>query len=290
MKSIMKTYNISVATNLSYVESSLTMLLSLFLNNRDKKFNVQIYTKDNFTKLIRLKFKLLFFIFKNTYEIIDLRSEDYLFELDKKLKKIGDHVTSECFIRLIIPYLNNDSETLYLDSDLLILGSLNDLLTVDIEEKVFVGVPEGYTALKLEENLGVLQGHYINTGVLKINLINFRLKYPQKEIVTEMIQNWNKIVHPSWDQCIVNDIFRGEIALLNPRYNCISPEVHKIDNPIIVHFTGGGSWKPWNFKCKNKFVHKYWKYRLWVDPIGFLHFYKSRLKFSVKKLFKIDDK
>jgi lipopolysaccharide biosynthesis glycosyltransferase len=275
-------YSISVATNLTYVDTSLTMLLSLFLNNRDKKFNVQIYTKDDFPKSTILKLKLLFFIFNSEYKIFDLKSEYYLLNLDIKLKSLRDHVTSESFIRLLIPYLNNGNETLYLDGDLIVIGSLNNLLSFDIEDKVFAGVTEGNTSIKLEEKLGILQGNYVNGGVLKINLINYRLKYPQKETVVEIIENWDKLVHPAWDQDIINDIFRGEIELLNPRYNCVSPEVHNIDDPIIVHFTGGGRHKPWNFKCKNKFVHKYWKYRFWVDPVGFFNFYKSRLKFFVK--------
>jgi lipopolysaccharide biosynthesis glycosyltransferase len=114
--------------------------------------------------------------------------------------------------------------------------------------------------------------------------MNFRIKYPQKESIVRIIENWNGLVHPSHDQCIINDIFRNDIVLLNPVYNVISPNLHKFSDPIIIHFTGGGRHKPWNFKCKNKFVHKYWRYRLWVDPFGFFNFYKSRFKYLVKTL------
>jgi lipopolysaccharide biosynthesis glycosyltransferase len=278
-----KQYNISVSTNLKYINSALAMLLSLFVNHLNTRFDVHVYTKDSLSINTRLKFRLLFWVFCNKFSIIYLKNEKYLSIIDSVLKSSDSHLTSEAFMRLLIPYMNSAECSLYLDSDLIVLKNVNGLLNADISDKTFAAIAEGITVRHLENKLSFLEGTYINSGVLKMNLINFKKRFPDKESIVKIIQNWDSNTHPAHDQDIINDLFRNEITYLSPEYNVVSPEINNIKDPKIIHFTGGGKHKPWNFKCTNKFVHRYWRNRFWFDPVGFLVFYKDRFKYNLKK-------
>lgn len=199
----------------------------------------------------------------------------------EKIKKIARccHLTaSETYFRLFIGSIFPDIErALYLDSDIVVLGSLAPLWKTDLASHTIAVVEELKRPVPPDFAMGI--PHYFNSGVMLFNLDRWRsMGYEERcmgieNSVLEMIQ--------FADQSILNHIFRdGDFVDLGIYYNyMVSQQKYMSDKdvygspqsePIIIHYT---SLKPWevildifsqNSPRPRIFSH-YWKYRL-ISP------------------------
>ena len=155
---------------------------------------------------------------------------------------------------------------LYLDCDILVRGSLNELWNTDISNSLLAGVYDT-TGTYARTAIGLSKDDiYVNAGVLLINLKKWR----QDRIEDRFLQylgnmNWEVEFN---DQGVINRICANQTKLLNPKYNFMptydrytwhelkrivnSENFYKeIDikdsktNPIIVHFAGYAFSRPW---------------------------------------------
>ena len=177
------------------------------------------------------------------------------------------------YIRLIFSSLfKNYSKIIYLDGDTIILKDLLSMYNINIEQYYFVG--QFHNGAKDEKFLKYSK-HYINAGVLLINL----LKQRQDE-AEEKLLKWgekNKKFLTFKDQTIINYCFIDKVGLLPPEYGILSnpfnfyikrtknfklgkynrTEYEKAyKNPIIVHFHGPR--KPWMENSKKRYYRNYW--------------------------------
>jgi lipopolysaccharide biosynthesis glycosyltransferase len=112
--------------------------------------------------------------------------------------------------------------------------------------------------------------HYVQAGVLLFNLEKIR-NDNKSNIMTDIFNKYPILAFN--DQDILNIAFKGNMKLLDIRYNFYDPRNQLLHgnlgaseynewelakyNPAIIHFTGGD--KPWNFK-KNYFLCYYKEY------------------------------
>jgi lipopolysaccharide biosynthesis glycosyltransferase len=196
--------------------------------------------------------------------------------------KSTDHVTSAAFFRIWLPHLfPHQKQMLFLDTDIIINGDVSELLNLDISGYPLAAVPEFGTSNEKKQSLGIEVGHsYINSGVLLLSLDYFR-----KSALTEKISTFI-IEHPElcefWDQDAINAVISGQFYRMDYKYNVQSNFYDKsisdrfisnaISNPVIIHFTGGGSCKPWYYKNTHPLQALYYKYlkltpfRLYYPP------------------------
>ena len=177
------------------------------------------------------------------------------------------------YIRLIFSSLfKNYSKIIYLDGDTIILKDLLNMYNINIEQYYFVG--QFHNGAKDEKFLKY-SNHYINAGVLLINLLQQR-----KDNAEEKLLKWaeeNKKFLTFYDQTIINYCFIDKVGLLPPEYGILSnPFKYYIKrtknfrlgnynfseykkaykDPTIVHFHGPN--KPWTRKSKKRYYGDYW--------------------------------
>lgn len=156
---------------------------------------------------------------------------------------------------------------LFLDSDVIITNSLEELWNTDLEDNYIAAVVDPGTKLQYEYTLAdkeLFPDRRFNTGVILANLKKWRDDDVENKILEGMV--WYSQKYFSWpDQNIMNMVFKNKIIELSPRYNCCPILAQQnlyqeegvwekaSDNPIIIHFCG---------------IPKYWEERgLWWNDI-----------------------
>ncbi|MDR1523373.1 MAG: glycosyltransferase family 8 protein [Endomicrobium sp.] len=205
------------------------------------------------------------------YKIVDvalnLFSEGYWWE--------NNYWSKAIFYRLQLPTLLPDiKKIIYADSDTIFLGDISALMSINIEEKLLLGVKD---TANLKEEISKrkipIDGNYICSGFVVMNLELMR--------ELDLMTKWehlcvNKYHFP--DQDIINLTCKDKIGFLPPKYNSYLVKSHPfiqkmIDeqiwskeevnqmlyNPIVYHFVGWD--KPWKIRRENRIMDiLWWKY------------------------------
>ena len=181
-------------------------------------------------------------------------------ELDIPDIMVSSRWPLSAFTRLFSGYLLPESmeRILYLDCDTVIRGNIEPLASVNVDNKIFLGVKDciGSTYKK---NIGLKPDSvYINAGVLLINLNELR-KFNMKSIIDRYMKKYVKLINYA-DQDILNGIFYDRVGELNPKYNVMTIDVvctykeiqilrnptnfyteselkSAVSNPTIIHYT-----------------------------------------------------
>lgn len=161
--------------------------------------------------------------------------------------------TATC-VRYLIPEIIQDCDTvLYLDSDLVVVGDLGELFTLDISDSLIAGVRDRYVSTtpwgaELQRRFGV--GDYVNAGVLLMNLRNMR----EEETTSRFLELDVKNKFPYRDQDVINVTCSGRVLCVDQKYNDFIFDGDA--SSCILHFAG--KYKPWYAK-PNKFQAVWWK-------------------------------
>lgn len=163
---------------------------------------------------------------------------------------------------------------LYLDSDLVVLGNIQPLFSVDMGENAVAGVSDTVGCVMHKRRCGLPAGAaYINSGVMVLNLDCWREEL--RKLSFEMFIEHNKGKISICDQDVINSVFEGKILELHLKYNVTSacfglnpwrnllPSVRPMlkearKNPVVVHFVNSG--KPWIKEFYHPFKVKYYFY------------------------------
>lgn len=180
------------------------------------------------------------------------------------------------YFRFLIPQLvQNLDKALYLDSDIIVRHSLNNLWNYNIDNYAIGVVPgqdndkiQHFNRLNYDKNKG-----YFNAGVLLMNL-----KYWRENNVFERLMRYvlNEGKDLKWqDQDALNYILQDEKMILPIKYNLQEGMLFSLENieldkkyfkdlhaaiidPTIIHYTS--ALKPWWKDCKHPYKHEWWKY------------------------------
>jgi lipopolysaccharide biosynthesis glycosyltransferase len=183
-------------------------------------------------------------------------------------KDVQPHINKSTYYRLMLSRILPDEidKIIYLDSDLVVLGDLNQLWAIDIADNYvmaaqdcgipFVSSPYGikkYADLKIPADQ-----KYFNAGALVMNIAKWRSTAVDVELFQYLATYRADVQHH--DQEAMNAVFAGHWQEISPqwnqtplifRYNSWSESPYQeVDydnatrNPWIVHFAS--STKPWN--------------------------------------------
>ena len=249
------------AADKHYAPHLATAIYSLLSNNASESFRVSVINTDldesDFNKLRQIADPF-------DCKLNNLKVSDDLFEECV----LGHHFKKSNYYRLLIPELLNANRALYLDSDIVVLGSIKYLLDVNLQGKPVAAVQDpGFTwhsRLGMSENAG-----YFNSGVMILDLERWRRDSIASRVL-EFVRAYPTAIQ-FVDQCGINAILNGEWLVLPLEYNVQSvflsgdlPELHSdptsiLGNAKIVHFTGSS--KPWQLNNKHPYKRHYWRYR-----------------------------
>lgn len=277
------------------------MLTSLFENNREEHFHIHIFA----TQLSEDDQHTLRDITERKYG----QKLSFHFigdELPDNLPAIvaGSHITAATYIRcFMMPHLPKDMhKALYLDCDMVVLGSVRPLWNMDISNYALAAVedqtgddPSHYSALDLKPT-----SLYFNAGMMLVNIDYWRTHDAQGKMAKCMADYRDRIVQH--DQDVLNKVFEGKVLelpirwnmqdfmvrrKLKTRRNTVAQRKLELPSTVIAHFNGRK--KPWQEKCINPFKKEYERYldmTQWKGerPATSMSFRLNRLTFPIAGL------
>lgn len=247
--------NICLASDNNYAPYMGTAIASILKNRlEDEKIIFHLIdggiTKENKEKIISLK------SIKNC-EILfytpDIKMYDEWFEKTS----CKAHFSAAMFYRLSISNIipNNIDKILYLDSDLIVTGSLKELFLMDLEN---------YHAIVVEHPkslVGNIPDKYFCSGFL---LINNKL-WRESNIENDFKEYFNKYYDIIMgDQDILNGVLENKVKFLDEKWSFFAEKSYHYEEPdlnnaIIIQYPGPE--KPWKENCRAAlFVGEFWKY------------------------------
>ncbi|MEO1701540.1 MAG: glycosyltransferase family 8 protein [Pseudomonadota bacterium] len=246
--------DIVFASNKKYAPHLATALISLLSNNRDLDIFIHLlsfeFEDDDKEKIVRICDRYSSPI---SIHIVEERSLHYL--------KTNLHFSRECYLRLLVDQFLDADTCLYLDSDLIVRGSIASLGDIKLND-YFVGAVDT-PGFNRHSDLGMKSSsRYFNSGVMLINLCQWRAHQIGRKVI-DFVENSPSVVQYV-DQCGLNAVIDGHWLEIDSKYNVQTPEARaldasKFDQVLVAHFTGSS--KPWNLGQDHPFRSEYWKWR-----------------------------
>ena len=233
-------------------------LTSLLVNNQENFIHAHLLTKD-ITLAFQEKLSDLKFKYKFSYSVYVV-SEEEISDLP-----ISRHISLAAYYRLLAPKVlpENLNKILYLDSDLVVNGSINDLYSIPLSDKPLAAV--GGRVITTKARLDLAGDYYFNSGVMLINLNTWKERSISECCFDFLANNPHKAKF--WDQDALNKIIDGEFVFLDKKWNTlVDLNFSKESLPhesVVLHYVG--SLKPWQIWCLRPNKKYYWKY-LRVSP------------------------
>jgi lipopolysaccharide biosynthesis glycosyltransferase len=259
--------NILICTNALFQQHAAVCLASLLANNPNFFFNIVIVgrvTED----LDEKKLQRSLICFPN--HALSFRQfappADLLLPLAP-----GAHYTIDTYTRVWLAefFPATVNRVLYLDADIVVVGSIAPLWNTDLTGSLMgaVDIPGSDQGVRL---LGMrAEDGYFNAGVLLIDLARWRETRADQTVINYIHTYPERL---EYDQDALNACFRGVTKRLDYRWNVIRPffreplalplervEIEAIRREaIIIHFNGGS--KPWSYFCDHPRRAEYEKY------------------------------
>jgi len=239
--------NIVVAVNNAYVKPLKVMFSSLLTHNKECIHVFILQTE-----------RLLDSHICEIKSVLGNRGDIHL--IDVPTIECNTRFSSASLSRIIAPfYLPLEiSRVLYLDADILIRKPIKQLYDMDMSQKSICAIPDyacdtedGYHMQQLELRR---PKHYVNSGVLLVDLNRFREKYNLQELLDGL--KTHNAISSFIDQDFINDYFRDDIQYVDVTYN--QPALWSAPkSAVIVHYIGEK--KPWKTNYDLKFFFEYKK-------------------------------
>jgi lipopolysaccharide biosynthesis glycosyltransferase len=185
------------------------------------------------------------------------------------------HVKLAAYYRLFFPQLLPSSidRIIYLDSDLLVNGSLDELWETPLESNL--------VAAASDRNLDVHRSRlglgpdspYFNSGVMTLKLsdwrqeniaergLEFALKYPEKltncdqDVLNYLLEKRSLTLHQRWNA--MSHLWGLDQQWLQAQGGLSEEEEQALSEPVIIHFAGASFAKPWHYKCPHPWKDRY---------------------------------
>ena len=277
-------FNVVFASSNEYSSFLLIALTSLLENNKSDFDCINIYILDDgisVDKKNRINELSDKYPCQITFIELNILHSSDIDLMPIQLKSSTNSLTtySRLFISKLLP--KHINKVLYLDCDALILGSYKELWDLDISDYYCAAVLETIndTVKKLFWYLDF--DSYFNAGFLLINLEKWRNDNVEVKFAEFLSKNYGKFFVA--DQGVINNVFEHKIKIVEPKYNLINyfqyydydlakkccaieneyytKEIvdESRENPVFVHFTGGGYSAPWHNK-DHKYHSQFFKY------------------------------
>lgn len=285
-------------------------MISLFENNREsKEVNVFLFG-DNLSKENEIILAGIAEKYGRGFMHIDVEKvtiPNYIMS-----KRYPKSTYSRLFAYDLLP--SYVKKLIYLDCDIIVSGSLEDMFNSNVEGKAFLAVKD-CVSKAYKRKIGLKPSDtYINAGVLLMNLDRLR-EIPIAERMKAFVDKYSTAMSYA-DQEIVNSIFQGDFGILPPEYDVMTMESEytyrqlcmvrnphnyytkeEIEfakaNPRIIHYTTCMlNIRPWFKNSKHSHAWRFDKYMAmspWKDKEKpEMHFTDKKYE-TMRKLEKLPD-
>lgn len=268
--------NIAYSCNEAYVQHTGISMISLLENNLEAEdINVYFVAKDVSDESVTVLQNICDKYSRN-FILIPFQSICY----DLEINSTGRH-TETVYAKLFFSRINSANKIIYLDSDVIVNGSLKEMWETDLGDNYF-GLTKTITKTKAPL-LGLsLQDNFYNDGVAIVNCSLLRKD--------DMISNFVSAIKsfdgdpPVLSEGIINKVCKGRILSMPPKYNFApiffmfsektisniagdknyysKKEVKEAkESPAIIHYLEGWYGRPWSIYCTHPLKSAYLKYK-----------------------------
>ncbi|MBK5943880.1 glycosyltransferase family 8 protein [Halorhodospira halophila] len=260
-----------LCANNGFAQHAAVTLASTLINNPEDNFNVTVVgdlsrsSQENLRIVSNLSANtfLRFLTLSEIWEIDDnSRIPEYLPTQGEK--RVKGAYSVDIYTRLLISriYSEKINKVLYLDSDIVVDGSLRPLWETNIEPYPVAGVRVPYFDRNHLPNLSP-GDPYINSGVLLYNLPQWRRQQCERRCLDFLRKHSESVRDP--DQDALNETLRGNIFFLEKKWNTFGAyareehaELDKRYRPVIYHYNGAN--KPWLYMSNHPQKDLYYRY------------------------------
>ena len=259
--------NLLLCTNASFLQHAAVCVASVLANNIDLFFNIVIVSQHD-EHLDEEKFQRSIAKFSNH----SLAFRKFLIPSDLLLPLNPlAHYTLDTYSRLWVGdfFPPDVTRVLYLDADMVAVGSLASLWAADLGGALMgaVDIPGSNRGV---ERLGMPpEAGYFNAGMLLIDLAQWRATQAEQSVIEYIQENPERVLY---DQDALNACFYNRTKRLDYTWNVIRPFFHEpptlplsrheleaiCRKATIIHFNGGS--KPWSYFCDHPRRAEYQKY------------------------------
>ncbi len=252
----LNTVHVLFCCDRGYAQHLCVAIISMLENNPASQFDIVVVTREDFGDTEQRVARSV-----ARYRNFEMRFEVFSPPTDLKLPLQG-HYSLDNYSRLWLAdfFPASVDRVLYLDSDLIVVGDIQELWDIDLGGRLLAAASiPGSTKcglLSIPECYG-----YFNSGVFVIDLRQWRETRAVDEVVAFVAANPDKLADV--DQDVLNACFYNRRARLPYIWNVISPfyfahhplglsqeEVETIRRDArIVHFNGAS--KPWSYMSKH---------------------------------------
>ncbi len=175
---------------------------------------------------------------------------------------LRDYYTVSIYFRLFIASMFPQyHKAIYLDADIAVNGDISALYNIALGQRILGAVPDDIIAshrdfrLYAEEGLGIPYRRYFNSGVLLMNLDQFRMQDIERKFVYLLQKYHFETICP--DQDYLNVLCRDKVMYLDKSWNKMSIDDAFCGVPNLVHYNM--FYKPWQYKniC---YSEHFWQY------------------------------
>lgn len=270
--------NIVLATDNNYVQHCAITISSILRNNSDVTIYVLTEDLSNKNKKIlcdeadaydgKIEFVM---VNKDIIDSLPMPSHAYL-----------AHISRATYYRLLLPNIIplNVNKVIYLDCDLIVNHSLEELWNIEIG-KYAIAACKQIGGGRDGNRLGIpIEYGYFNAGVLLINVQYWREHEISKALIAFLFKHSDIVVFH--DQDALNVVLYDQCYYLHQRWNMnyatysnqflsmqkddlgydyakeIREALEYQEQPSILHYSA--RIKPWNWKCTHPLVGLYYEY------------------------------
>jgi UDP-glucose:(galactosyl)LPS alpha-1,2-glucosyltransferase len=153
------------------------------------------------------------------------------------------HFPLSIYYRYILPIILDVPRVLYIDADIVCLGSLDKLWALDLEGNIIGAVADvEWMGVKRNRALNLHNHQYFNSGVLLIDIIKWNQINTLDKVIQALAKEPEKFRYP--DQDALNLILIGKVFYLNDCWNHLNTIKEWQEDSILLHFAAHP--KPWN--------------------------------------------
>jgi lipopolysaccharide biosynthesis glycosyltransferase len=175
---------------------------------------------------------------------------------------LRDYYTVSIYYRLFIASMFPQyHKAIYLDADIAVNGDVSGLYNIPLGQRLVGAVSDAIIAanrdfrLYAEEAVGVPYRSYFNSGVLLMNLDQFRIQSIEEKFIYLLRTYHFNTVCP--DQDYLNVLCHGKVLYLDKGWNKMSIDENYGGVPNLVHYNM--FYKPWLYR-KVAYSDYFWKY------------------------------
>ena len=274
--------NIAYSCNDNYIPQTGISMISLFENNKNSShITVYLIAKNVSDKNLEL---LRGIADKYQREFIVVNFDDIAYDL--KLSTTGRHIET-IYAKVFFPRIEGVDRMIYLDSDVVVVGSLNELWEENLEG-LYMGVVETnptkfYNELELPKGVP-----FFNDGMAICNV-----KYCRENKLIEKVLKVVDEFHgnpPTLSEGALNKVCFGKVKYISLKYNLMAgllfmgrlnagylasvlhyskEEIEdSSNNPVVIHYLSAFYNRPWLAPCTHPYKSEYYKYQAlspWKD-------------------------